>query len=184
MAPSHRHLFEQSPPVFLPQTSGPMWLETAHDRNVTNFVRDGLELGPPPRVCEIFGLDPALVLSTKEPAMTQAATVYKILTADQLAALEADGTFTGSPDDLRDGFVHMSTAAQLAGTLDRHFAGRADLAICAVDAEACGAALRWEASRGGALFPHLYAPLALDTVLAYGPVEREADGTVKLPVAG
>lgn len=182
---NHRALFEQDLPVFLPPTGRPMWLETVHDRNVVNAVRDdAFDLGPAERICALFGLDPNRVLNRPEPAMTPPKTVYKILTAAQLATIEADGSFAGSPDDLRDGFVHMSTADQLAGTLDRHFAGHEDLAICAVDAEACGPALRWEESRGGALFPHLYAPLSLATVLAYGPLARADDGTVVLPVAG
>ena len=109
---------------------------------------------------------------------------YKILTADELARLERDGRFDGAAADLADGYIHLSTAAQLPGTLDRHFPGRADLALAAVDLDALGDAIRWEPSRGGALFPHLYAPLPLDAVLAYGPLEHEPDGSIKLPVAG
>jgi uncharacterized protein (DUF952 family) len=109
---------------------------------------------------------------------------YKVLTADQLAALEHDGRFAGSPDDLRDGFIHLSTAGQLAGTLERHFAGQGDVQLCAVDVDALGDQVRWEESRGGALFPHLYGDLTLEVVLAYGPLDYEHDGTIKLPVAG
>lgn len=111
------------------------------------------------------------------------AIAYKILTADQLAALEA-GTFTGAPIDVADGYVHLSTAAQLRETVDRHFAGQDGLHLAAVDLAALGDAIRWEPSRGDDLFPHLYGTLTLETVLAYGPLEREADGSVKLPVAG
>jgi len=113
-----------------------------------------------------------------------AATAYKVLTADQLATLERDGRFDGSADDLRDGFVHLSGLDQLAGTLDRHFAGAADLFLAEVDADAAGPALRWEPSRGGELFPHLYGPLLLETVVAYGPLTRDDDGSVRPPVAG
>ena len=112
------------------------------------------------------------------------AVAYKVLAADELARLERDGSFAGAAVDLADGYIHLSTAAQLAGTLDRHVAGRADLARGGVDLDALGEAVRWEPSRGGDLFPHLYAPLPLDAVLAYGPLEQEADGAVKLPVAG
>ena len=112
------------------------------------------------------------------------AVAYKVLTTDQLAALERDGTFAGAPVDLADGYVHLSTAAQLAETVDRHFAAQDALQLAAVDLDALGEAIRWEASRGGQLFPHLYGPLTLATVLAYGPLERDADGTIKLPVAG
>ena len=108
---------------------------------------------------------------------------YKVLTAEQLTALEQD-RFAGAPADIADGYVHLSTADQLAGTVDRHFAGQTDLAIAAVDLESLGDALRWEASRGGELFPHIYGTLGLATVLAYGPLERGDDGSIRLPVAG
>jgi len=111
-------------------------------------------------------------------------TAYKVLTADELAVLERDGSWNGSSDDRRDGFIHLSTADQLAGTLDRHFAGATDLQLAAIDLGSFGASLRWEESRGGALFPHLHGPLLLETVIAYGPLERDAEGKVKLPVAG
>lgn len=111
-------------------------------------------------------------------------TAYKILTGPEMAVLERDGSFAGAPIDLTDGYIHLSTAEQLDETLAKHFAGQEDLHIAAVDLEAQGEALRWEPSRGGALFPHLYAPLLLETVIAYGPLARDADGAVKLPVAG
>lgn len=109
---------------------------------------------------------------------------YKILTAAQLDALEQDGRFAGAPIDLADGYIHLSTAAQLAETVDRHFAGQADLAIAAIDLGAFGEAVRWEPARGGQLFPHLYGTLTLESVLAYGPLERAEDGAIRLPVAG
>lgn len=109
---------------------------------------------------------------------------YKVLTGEQMAALEADGSFAGAPVDLADGYVHLSTADQLTETVDRHFAGQHELHIAAVDLEALGEAVKWEESRGGALFPHLYAALPLDAVVAYGPLERGDDGKVRLPVAG
>ncbi|KKC27148.1 DUF952 domain-containing protein [Sphingomonas sp. SRS2] len=108
---------------------------------------------------------------------------YKILTADQWTELE-DGSFDGAPVDRTDGYIHLSTATQADETLIRHFAGQGDLVIAAVDLEALGDAVRWEPSRGGALFPHVYGRLTLDVVIAYGPVEREPDGSLKLPVAG
>ncbi len=109
---------------------------------------------------------------------------YKVLTADQMAALEAEGSFTGAPVDLADGYIHLSTAAQLTATVDKHFAGQSDLHVAAVDLDALGEAVRWEESRGGQLFPHLYGPLPLDAVIAYGALERLGDGTVRLPVTG
>lgn len=112
------------------------------------------------------------------------AIAYKILTDDQLAQLEADGRFDGAPVDLEDGYIHLSTAAQLPGTLAKHFAGKEGLALAAIDLEALAEKVKWEPSRGGDLFPHLYAPITLDAVLAYGSLEEEADGSIKLPVAG
>jgi uncharacterized protein (DUF952 family) len=109
---------------------------------------------------------------------------YKILSNTEMEALEHQGVFAGAPVDLADGYVHLSTAAQVQETLEKHFAGRANLWIAAVDLEALGEAVKWEESRGGALFPHLYAPLPLNTVIAYSEVQYEPDGTLRLPVAG
>jgi uncharacterized protein (DUF952 family) len=108
---------------------------------------------------------------------------YKILTAEQLAALEANA-FDGAPVDQADGYVHLSTCDQVGETVDRHFAGQEGLAIAAVDLAALGEAVRWEPSRGGELFPHLYGRLTLDAVIAYGALERHPDGSIALPVTG
>ncbi|MCU0866996.1 MAG: DUF952 domain-containing protein [Planctomycetes bacterium] len=91
--------------------------------------------------------------------------VYKILRQAEWQALERHGELQGSPVDLRDGFVHLSNAAQVAETAARHFAGADDLVLLAFEAAALGAALRWEPSRGGALFPHLFRALRHDEVL-------------------
>jgi uncharacterized protein (DUF952 family) len=112
-----------------------------------------------------------------------ALTAYKVLTAEEMAVLET-GSFAGAPIDLADGYIHLSTAQQLDETVDKHFAGQTDLHIAAVDLEVQGEALKWEPSRGGQLFPHIYGPLLLDTVVAYGPLERDDGGKVKLPVTG
>ena len=111
-------------------------------------------------------------------------TAYKVLTADQMVALEKDGSFAGAPIDLADGYIHLSTEAQLTETVDKHFAGQTDLHVAAVDLDALGDAVKWEESRGGQMFPHIYGPLPLNAVVAYGPLERDADGRVKLPVTG
>jgi uncharacterized protein (DUF952 family) len=116
--------------------------------------------------------------------MTTPLTAYKVLSTAELEALERDGTFAGAEVDLADGYIHLSTAEQLTETVDKHFAGRDDLTVVAVDLAAYDESIRWEQSRGGQLFPHLYAPLLLETAIAYGPLERLADGKVKLPVAG
>jgi uncharacterized protein (DUF952 family) len=111
------------------------------------------------------------------------AIAYKVLTADQMRALEADA-FAGAPIDLADGYIHLSTRDQLTETVDRHFAGQSDLWVAAIDLAALGDSVRWEESRGGALFPHIYGAMPLEVVIAYGELERDDDGTVKLPVAG
>lgn len=112
------------------------------------------------------------------------AVAYKILTKDQMDVLEHQGEFAGAPIDLADGYIHLSTAAQAQETLEKHFAGQSDLWIASVDLEALGDIVKWEESRGGQLFPHIYAGLPLSVVIAYGPVEYDADGSLKLPVAG
>jgi uncharacterized protein (DUF952 family) len=109
---------------------------------------------------------------------------YKVLTSEQMGALEHDGVFAGAPIDLADGYIHLSTAEQVTETVDKHFAGQTGLYIAAVDLAVLGDAVKWEPSRGGQLFPHVYAALPLDAVFAYGPLERDADGAVRLPVAG
>lgn len=111
------------------------------------------------------------------------ATAYKVLTADQMRALEADA-FAGAPIDMADGYIHLSTRDQLTETVDRHFAGQSDLWVAAIDLEALGDSVKWEESRGGALFPHIYGAMPLEVVVAYGELKRDDDGRVKLPVAG
>jgi uncharacterized protein (DUF952 family) len=92
------------------------------------------------------------------------ATAFKILTADQWQQFEAEGVFLGAAVDLADGYIHLSTADQLEETLAKHFAGQADLIIAEIDLSGFGDVLKWEVSRGGALFPHLYAPLPMSAV--------------------
>ena len=102
--------------------------------------------------------------------------LYKIV--DRRAWVEARkrGQFDGSPDDVRDGYIHLSAQGQVAGTLARHFAGARDLVLVEVDGDALGAALRWEPARGGKLFPHLYAALDMSAVRSEQPLELGADG--------
>ena len=91
--------------------------------------------------------------------------IFKILGAEEWRAAEAAGVFIGSAVDRADGYIHFSSAAQAPETAAKWFAGRRDLILAAVDSEALGPALRWEPSRGGALFPHLYGPLPLAAVV-------------------
>lgn len=109
------------------------------------------------------------------------ATIYKICEQALWRAAEAAGQFGGSPVDERDGFIHFSTARQLAETAAKHYAGQSELLLIAVDAEALGAGLKWERSRGGDLFPHLYAVLPLRSVRWVRPLPDEVDGRRPLP---
>lgn len=107
--------------------------------------------------------------------------VFKICSKDEWRRAEKEKVFRGSAVDLRDGFIHFSTADQLAETAAKHFAGRDDLLLIGVDAEALGEGLRFEPSRGGALFPHLYAELALSAVRFVEPMPLEESGSHLLP---
>lgn len=91
--------------------------------------------------------------------------IYKIFRADEFAALEAAGETLGAPIDLTDGYIHMSTAAQAPETLEKHFAGETGLIVLAIDTDRLGEDLKWEPSRGGDLFPHLYRALRRDDVV-------------------
>jgi uncharacterized protein (DUF952 family) len=102
--------------------------------------------------------------------------IYKLLPESLWKEAQAAGVFAGAGVDLADGFIHFSTAAQVEETAARYFHGVADLLLVAVEAERLGAALRWEPSRGGDLFPHLHGPLALDHVARVDPLPPRADG--------
>ncbi|MGB3336897.1 MAG: DUF952 domain-containing protein [Devosia sp.] len=110
--------------------------------------------------------------------------VYKIATEAAFAPSRNAATFAGMPIDAADGYMHFSTAAQLAETLRLHFAGQDGLVLLAVPAAELGADLVWEPSRGGALFPHLYGgPLRLSAIAWEAPLSVGADGTCTLPEA-
>jgi uncharacterized protein (DUF952 family) len=108
-------------------------------------------------------------------------TIFKLCRASEWAEAERAGTFLGSPVDLRDGYIHFSTAEQVADTAARHFAGVDGLTLLAVDADTLGSALRWEPSRGGALFPHLYGPLPVASVLWMRALPLDASGRHVFP---
>lgn len=107
--------------------------------------------------------------------------IFKIANAGAWAAAEALGRFDGAPVDLADGYIHFSTRAQVAETAARHFAGQADLILVAVDPASLGTALRYEPSRGGQLFPHLYSPLPLSAVAWTAPLPLGSDGRHLFP---
>lgn len=107
--------------------------------------------------------------------------IYKVASREIYdASLEA-GSFVGQPIDLQDGYVHLSSAGQLGETIRLHFAGRADQVLFQVPCAALGEALKWEASRGGDLFPHLFATLPMSAVSNMAPLDVPADGRVALP---
>ena len=103
---------------------------------------------------------------------------YKIIDAAEWRAAVAEGRYDGAPVDLADGYIHMSAEAQLAETARRHFAGRDNLLLLTVDQTRFGDELIWEPSRGGDLFPHLYAPLPVAAVTATRALSVAADGAM------
>jgi uncharacterized protein (DUF952 family) len=108
--------------------------------------------------------------------------LYKICPAALWRDAERERIFRGSEVDARDGFIHFSTAAQVKETAAKHFAGAPDLLLVCVDAARLGDRLKWEASRGGALFPHLYGPLDLAAVVKVMPLPLGANGHVFPPL--
>ena len=107
--------------------------------------------------------------------------IYKICPRTLWAEAEREGVFRGAPVDRADGYIHFSTADQVRETAARHFAGADDLVLAAVEAEKLGPALKWEPSRGGALFPHLYGDLELRAVLRVDPLPLDANGRHVFP---
>src|SRR5687767_13089209 len=107
--------------------------------------------------------------------------VFKILRSAEWQAARERGVFPGSADDLRDGFIHLSTLEQLAGTLARHFAGEAGLVLLEIETDAVRSAIKWEPSRGGALFPHLYVDLPLIAVSRTFSIPMTESGVHLLP---
>ncbi|OYQ32324.1 glutathione S-transferase [Niveispirillum lacus] len=110
-----------------------------------------------------------------------ASPIFHMCRADEWQAALAAGRYEGSSQDQADGFIHFSTAAQLPESAAKHRAGQTGLLLLTVDAPACGDALRWEASRGGQLFPHLYGPLLPAAVIRVDPLPLGADGRHVMP---
>ena len=108
---------------------------------------------------------------------------FKVLTSSQMEALLTNGRFAGAPIDLADGYIHLSTAAQLDETVAKHFAGQSGLHIAAIDLVRLGDAVRWEPSRGGQLFPHIFGALPMSAVTGHCPLEFGQDGSIVIPVA-
>jgi uncharacterized protein (DUF952 family) len=109
------------------------------------------------------------------------ATIYKICERPEWQEAQRDGHYRGSAVDRHDGFIHFSSATQAVETAEKHFAGRKGLMLIAVDADALGAALKWEPSRGGAQFPHLYGAMSLAAVRWAKPLPDEIGGKRAFP---
>ncbi len=107
--------------------------------------------------------------------------IYKICRDAEWKKARRDGVFRGAPVDLADGFIHFSTAAQLRETAARHFAGEAGLFLLRVESVTLGDALKWEVSRGGDLFPHLYGVLPLEQIISAEPLPLDAAGKHRFP---
>jgi uncharacterized protein (DUF952 family) len=108
-------------------------------------------------------------------------TIYKICAASAWREAERDGVYRGSADDARDGYIHFSTAGQVAETLRKHFFGQQDLLLISVDDQVLGNALRWERSRGNELFPHLYGELVFSAVRGVRDLQARSDGYHDVP---
>lgn len=103
-------------------------------------------------------------------------TIYHMCRAEEWQAAQSSGFYPGSSQDVADGFIHFSTAAQIVDSAAKHRAGQSGLLLLAVEAKALGPALKWEASRGGQLFPHLHAPLPVGAARWAKPLPLSADG--------
>ena len=119
--------------------------------------------------------------ASRSGVKTMDARIYKITTGSLWARGLETGQLPYGPVDVEDGFMHFSTAGQLRETLRLHYAGQDGLILCAVETERVAADLKWEPSRGGALFPHLHAQLPISAVAAHYPISVGADGSCELP---
>jgi uncharacterized protein (DUF952 family) len=107
--------------------------------------------------------------------------IYKIIRRAEWEQAIKAGAYTGSIDDRRDGFLHFSAASQVRTTFDKHFSNETELLIVSVDAARLGSKVKWEVSRGGEKFPHLYGVLALEAVQSAVPIRRDAQGRPIFP---
>ena len=113
--------------------------------------------------------------------MSEALFAFKVLTRAQWATFREDGTFTGAPVDIADGYIHLSAREQLMETVAKHFAGQDDLVLAMIDLPALGDTVRWEPSRGGALFPHVYGPIPMSAVTTKATLRLGPDGNHVFP---
>ncbi|MFN0262424.1 DUF952 domain-containing protein [Tepidamorphus sp. 3E244] len=109
--------------------------------------------------------------------------VFKISDRQDWEQAQAAGRYAGSADDARDGFIHFSSAAQVEGTLEKHFAGQSDLVLACIDTSALDEDMRWEVSSSGKAYPHLYADLPFSAVVKTLPIHPEVDGETLMELA-
>lgn len=124
-----------------------------------------------------------MVTSPMPPAAARGQPIYHMCRRDEWQAAEAAGVYVGSSQDLADGFIHFSTAAQVRASAAKHRAGQGGLVLLTVDAGALGDALRWEPARGGEEFPHLYGPLPTAAVIRVDDLPLAPDGEHRFPPA-
>ena len=110
--------------------------------------------------------------------------IYKICSKAVWEEIRLLPSWNGSPHDLSDGFIHFSTASQLEGTLRKHYAGQSDLMLLGIDSDALGDALKWEPSRGGDLFPHLYGSLLISSITSAQILVMSEDGRIERVPSG
>lgn len=123
------------------------------------------------------GLSPAVI---RAPETHAPESLFRICRQDEWEAVRAGAAYRGSDMDRRDGFIHLSSGPQVLETLQTHFRGVSDLVVLRIDPSSFGPSLRWEPSRGGGLFPHLYGALPLSAVLEIIPVPEDADDRRRL----
>jgi len=120
-------------------------------------------------------------MNTAPDTIDQPRLVYRLCHRDDWRAAEQAGVFAGGADDVRDGFIHLSSAAQVEESARRHYAGVRPLMLLAVDGARVSGDLRWEPSRGGALFPHLYGTIPLEALVSALPLSEDREGNPMFP---
>lgn len=115
------------------------------------------------------------------PEIESSPTLYKVISSDDWRAAETQGEFTGVGIDLDDGFIHLSSQSQVVETVGRYFAGQEGLLLVAVDASKLGDTLRWEPSRNGDLFPHVYGSISMEAVIRTDKLPVNRDGSHRFP---
>lgn len=145
------------------------------DFDDATFMQQRLDEHHRTRQRERDGSETGVAVAHNDPG-GQCRVVYKIAPRAVWEGAVGDGLYRGSPDDHRDGFIHLSSGGQVAGTLARHYAGQTDLVLIAYEAASLADTLKWEPSRAGELFPHVYGPLDPAEALWVRPIAVGADG--------